>query len=49
LFAGSVAENVMRHAPCPVLIVQHKPRALSRPGIVRFLRFTTPTSTGDPP
>jgi nucleotide-binding universal stress UspA family protein len=23
LFAGSVAENVMRHAPCPVLIVQH--------------------------
>lgn len=23
LFAGSVAEKVMRHAPCPVLIVQH--------------------------
>jgi nucleotide-binding universal stress UspA family protein len=23
LFAGSVAERVMRHAPCPVLIVQH--------------------------
>lgn len=23
LFAGSVTENVMRHAPCPVLIVHH--------------------------
>lgn len=23
LFAGSVTEKVMRHAPCPVLIVQH--------------------------
>jgi nucleotide-binding universal stress UspA family protein len=23
LFAGSVAERVMRRAPCPVLIVQH--------------------------
>jgi universal stress protein A len=23
LLAGSVTENVMRHAPCPVLIVQH--------------------------
>jgi nucleotide-binding universal stress UspA family protein len=23
LFAGSVAERVLRHAPCPVLVVQH--------------------------
>jgi nucleotide-binding universal stress UspA family protein len=23
LFAGSVAEKVVRHAPCPVLVVQH--------------------------
>jgi universal stress protein A len=23
LFAGSVTENVLRHAPCPVLVVQH--------------------------
>ena len=23
LLAGSVAEKVVRHAPCPVLIVQH--------------------------
>lgn len=23
LLAGSVTENVMRHAPCPVLVVQH--------------------------
>jgi universal stress protein A len=27
LLAGSVAEKVVRHAPCPVLIVQHPDRA----------------------
>ena len=28
LLAGSVAEKVIRHAPCPVLIVQHPEHAL---------------------
>jgi nucleotide-binding universal stress UspA family protein len=28
LFAGSVTENVLRHAPCPVLVVQHPERQL---------------------
>ena len=36
LLTGSVAEKVMRHAPCPVLIVQH-PRRLTRRAARHFV------------
>jgi universal stress protein A len=37
LIAGSVAEKVVRHAPCPVLIVQQPERAGEQPSSRQFV------------
>lgn len=46
LLAGSVAEKVMRHAPCPVLVVQHP--AGAEPHARQFLVDDAPAARAMP-
>ena len=45
LWLGSTAERIVRHAPCPVLVVREQPVSVRFPGDVlcRFQRILVPT------
>jgi hypothetical protein len=46
LFMGSVAQHVVRLAPCPVLTVHHPEREFVRPDALERLGNHVPVSTG---
>jgi nucleotide-binding universal stress UspA family protein len=48
LLAGSVAEKVVRHAPCPVLIVQHPETASAEMQARQFVVDDAPAARGMP-